>query len=1601
MKKIYTLNNKHFKLSISNLKLSLSLSKGKNNPFMRWLLCAVVMMGLASTNVMAQTTLISSTGDGGFENATSTLVANGWTGVNGGANGWFCGVVAGPSLGTKSAWTGTNIAYAANSTANVNHFYRNITFPAGETSITLTFKMKQTVNDLTFDYLKLWLVPTATTPTAGTQLTVGQIGAIAGYDAALTTYTLYTVSVPASAAGTTQRLVFSWRKDAVLPHAAMAIDEISLISALPSTWNGGTSTAWATAANWTPAVVPVSTDNVVIATGTFQPIISDARACTNITLNSGTTLAINSTFAVSGNWTNNGTTGNVTGTGTVTLSGAAAIIISGSSSPSTFPNLTSTGAMVSMGVNTTVNGNMSVTAGQFNVAISTTSYALAITGNYSQGPGNFVVANGANSATMTVGGIFALSAGLFVLSNNASATGGTCTVTGTTTVSGTGWIGMELVANTTGAGVFNANSDATFSSTGATVIVDFGSGASLANNAFNVKGNFSKSGNGVFQTLGNGVNLGFVFKKLGTQTFSYSGANSAWTSYNVNVGSTLQLITNLTMGSTTVAPAWAFTVNGTLDCQTFIVSGGTGSSFITASGSTIKSSNTNGIVSALLGSISTAIPTRTFNNATNYVFNNAVAQTTNFGNTTMNNLTISNTSGIVSLSAAVTVNGSVLISGGGGSLDVTATNYAMSVGTSWTNNGTFAGRAGTVTFNNGGATSNQLISGTTTFYNLTCSAASTNYDFGSVTTTIANALSVGGGTMVASTSTVIFTGATGSMIGSNAKNFYNLQINSGAITNPSGGNITIANSYVNNGTSFIQTAINTTTFKGGGTIGLSGTGATTFGSYLVNGTTTINAGSHSFTVSGVNYDGGPTGAAFNGGTATVTMSGAVVIGSGLGTINFNNLTIAGSLSDVTNNKNFNVSGNWTNNGTYTKGSETITFNGTLAQTIGGLITNFNNLTITNNSGSGVTLDISTTVVGNLLITNSTLNAITSVKTLNIGGNLTLQTGGTMSDNCKTFLNITTNSGTTSQVFTGNSQIIKCLNLTSVKTAGSLSLTANTDFYITNDLMIDHSGTAVLTDNGNTLNVGDDAQLGGTSSSSSNFSLTGTLKFICVGATDIHLSDYAGTGVAKAGLGNVVIDPELSSIISAVQFYPTGGGQTIYINGNLTIANTNSLSTILDLNNNSVSLKGNWINYSSSGFTEGTGMVSFAGTVAQTITGAEIFNKIEINNANGVTINNYILVSTELKLTNGTLTTGANEVQVTSNAIGSVTGYSASSYIVGNLRRNVSSSGIYDLPVGNANYQLATIGLNSSTGMSSILALFTTVITGASPVYPTTQINGTGITGILNSGFWTITPDAYSAVSYDVTLNQRGYSNFSGNATQLGLIKRASSGAIWAGTNLSNSNGHHDNTTQSIVGGTAVAKRTAVTSFSDFAIGFGAVALPVELTTFTATAVDNKQVDLFWNTEAELNCKYFSVQRSVDGSEFAELGNVMGNGTSQISHDYTFIDQSPLCSVAYYRLMQVDENGDIHYTPIAVATINCSNNFSVYPNPTLGNVMIDLSSMKADNSIVKIIGLDGRIYMTFNSSSVLLNIDASKLPAGLYFVNISNGVETLNSSFIKK
>lgn len=191
----------------------------------------IVLSGMFAN--LAATVLISPTAEGGFENG-ATLAANGWTDVSGTeAMKWWVGTPPVVYAGTNCAFSSiVGTAWTAVNTTSIAHIYRDVTFPAGETTIYLTFYYKTKAVDSGNDYIKVFLAPTTLTPVAGTAVaSADMIGVTTTpFYVGTTAYVQYSIVIPAANAGTTKRLIFSWRNNAANPKGAAALDNIALIT---------------------------------------------------------------------------------------------------------------------------------------------------------------------------------------------------------------------------------------------------------------------------------------------------------------------------------------------------------------------------------------------------------------------------------------------------------------------------------------------------------------------------------------------------------------------------------------------------------------------------------------------------------------------------------------------------------------------------------------------------------------------------------------------------------------------------------------------------------------------------------------------------------------------------------------------------------------------------------------------------------------------------------------------------------------------------------------------------------------------------------------------------------------------------------------------------------------------------------------------------------------------------------------------------------------------------------------------------------------------------------------------------------------------------
>jgi hypothetical protein len=179
----------------------------------------------------AQTIVIDPTTNGGFETGT-TLASNGWTVVNAAANQWAVGNGS-VYAGTRGAYIGTPTTFIGTNTATISHFYRDVVIPAGAINVQLSFKYYQPVTDNGYDSFYVATTTVGSVPVANVTLDGTYTR---WFQNTGTLYPAYTTIGPidlTSLAGSTVRLVFSYRNDGANPIGIPALDNVMLVYCLP------------------------------------------------------------------------------------------------------------------------------------------------------------------------------------------------------------------------------------------------------------------------------------------------------------------------------------------------------------------------------------------------------------------------------------------------------------------------------------------------------------------------------------------------------------------------------------------------------------------------------------------------------------------------------------------------------------------------------------------------------------------------------------------------------------------------------------------------------------------------------------------------------------------------------------------------------------------------------------------------------------------------------------------------------------------------------------------------------------------------------------------------------------------------------------------------------------------------------------------------------------------------------------------------------------------------------------------------------------------------------------------------------------------------
>lgn len=167
-------------------------------------------------------------------------------------------------------------------------------------------------------------------------------------------------------------------------------------------------------------------------------------------------------------------------------------------------------------------------------------------------------------------------------------------------------------------------------------------------------------------------------------------------------------------------------------------------------------------------------------------------------------------------------------------------------------------------------------------------------------------------------------------------------------------------------------------------------------------------------------------------------------------------------------------------------------------------------------------------------------------------------------------------------------------------------------------------------------------------------------------------------------------------------------------------------------------------------------------------------------------------------------------------------------------------------------------------------------------------------------------------------------------------------------------------------------------------------LPISLSSFNAI-LNKDKVMLDWTTSQELNNKFFTVEKSTDGTHFSFLGRVNGAGRSLTSNVYHMVDFTPAEGENYYRLSQTDFDGNIKYYDIKRINYKGSKNFSAgilnNGNGLISVVVYSAMSTQINLKVVDILGKEIlRETFSVNSGGGVKNLN---LNPGVFILVMNN------------
>jgi len=172
-----------------------------------------------------------------------------------------------------------------------------------------------------------------------------------------------------------------------------------------------------------------------------------------------------------------------------------------------------------------------------------------------------------------------------------------------------------------------------------------------------------------------------------------------------------------------------------------------------------------------------------------------------------------------------------------------------------------------------------------------------------------------------------------------------------------------------------------------------------------------------------------------------------------------------------------------------------------------------------------------------------------------------------------------------------------------------------------------------------------------------------------------------------------------------------------------------------------------------------------------------------------------------------------------------------------------------------------------------------------------------------------------------------------------------------------------------------------------------IPLPVHFSDFLGRKQANSVV-LIWSVAGEKDVLKYEIERSQNGKDFVKIGEV----EAEEKTSYSFTDVQPVKGVNFYRVRNIDLDGNYKYTTIIRMNMGKTIVLKAFPQPAISDLTIE-HGVVAGSGSVSLVNSNGQVVkrVTISGDVTQTVVSLAGLNSGVYVVRFDNGkgqVETL-------